>query len=67
LKYCHVISGNGNTISGRNRAIHVSQTELKQDFCGPLLCCLHEITRKTKAEQVEKGGKKESKAKSKTK
>lgn len=32
VKYCRVISGNGNTISGRNRAIRESQIELKQDL-----------------------------------
>lgn len=67
VKYCRVISGNGNTISGRNRAIRESQIELKQDLCLVLLCCHCVVTRETKAEQVEKGGRKEYKAKSKTK
>lgn len=55
MKYCHIISGNGNTISGINRAIHGSQIELKQDLCGALLCCHCGVTAETKAEQVEKG------------
>lgn len=64
-KYCCVISGNGNTISGRDRAIHESQIESKKELCGALLCCHCGVRRETKAEQVEKGERKELKAKSK--
>lgn len=40
---------------------------MKQDLCGALLCCHSGVTRETKAEQVEKGERKEFKAKSKRK
>lgn len=48
VKYCHVISGNGNTISGRDRVIHESQTELKKELCGALLCCPQEKQKQNK-------------------
>lgn len=60
VKNCHVISGNGNIISGRDRAICESQIELKkEELSGALLCCHCGVTGEARAEQVEKGERKE--------